>query len=151
MDEDISTEQKTWQVYNFGKRNVFRLDLNESRQGFCRRNKKPADGFCGRKATLQRNLLTASGSYTQPLVATHTASGSYTQPLVATHTACGSYTQPLVATHTASGSYTHSRRRVRDAECGHQGRPCVNTPGGGALLYHCRSWLHSWGLSLIHI
>ena len=25
-------EQKTWQVYNFGKRNVFRLDLNESRE-----------------------------------------------------------------------------------------------------------------------
>ena len=22
MDKDISTEQKTWQVYNFGKRNV---------------------------------------------------------------------------------------------------------------------------------
>ena len=32
MDED-STEQKTWQVYNFGKRNVFRLDLNESPEG----------------------------------------------------------------------------------------------------------------------
>ena len=39
MDEDISTEQKTWQVYNFGKRNVFRLDLNESREGFCRRGR----------------------------------------------------------------------------------------------------------------
>ena len=25
MDEDSSTEQKTWQVYSFGKRNVFRL------------------------------------------------------------------------------------------------------------------------------
>ena len=36
MDKDISTEQKTWQVYNFGKRNVFRLDLNESRGGFRR-------------------------------------------------------------------------------------------------------------------
>ena len=35
MVEDISTKQKTWQVYNFGKRNVFRLDLNESREGFC--------------------------------------------------------------------------------------------------------------------
>ena len=34
-DEDISMEQKTWQAYNFGKRNVFRLDMNESRQGFC--------------------------------------------------------------------------------------------------------------------
>ena len=32
-------EQKTWQVYNFGKRNVFRLDLNESREGFCQRGR----------------------------------------------------------------------------------------------------------------
>ena len=39
MDEDISTEQKTWQFNNFGKRNVFRLDLNESREGFCRRGR----------------------------------------------------------------------------------------------------------------
>ena len=39
MDKDISTEQKTWQVYNFGKRNVFRLDLNESREGFWRRGR----------------------------------------------------------------------------------------------------------------
>ena len=38
MDKDISTEQKTWEVHNFGKRNVFRLDLNESREGFCRRD-----------------------------------------------------------------------------------------------------------------
>ena len=28
MDEDSSTEQETWQVYSFGKRNVFRLHLN---------------------------------------------------------------------------------------------------------------------------
>ena len=39
MDEAISTEQKTWQVYNFGIRNVFRLDLNEFRDGFCRRGR----------------------------------------------------------------------------------------------------------------
>ena len=39
MDENISTEQKTWQVYNFVKTNVFRLDLNESREGFCRRGR----------------------------------------------------------------------------------------------------------------
>ena len=26
-------EQKTWQVYNFGERTVFRLDQNESREG----------------------------------------------------------------------------------------------------------------------
>ena len=30
MDEDSRTEQKTWQVYSFWKRNVFRLHLNES-------------------------------------------------------------------------------------------------------------------------
>ena len=35
MDEDSSTGQKTWQAYSFGKRNVFRLHLNESREGFC--------------------------------------------------------------------------------------------------------------------
>ena len=28
--------RKIWQVYNFGKRNVFRLQLNEPREGFCR-------------------------------------------------------------------------------------------------------------------
>ena len=39
MDEDISTERKTWQVYNFGKRKVFRLDLNESREVFCQRGR----------------------------------------------------------------------------------------------------------------
>ena len=32
-------EQKTWQVYNFGKRNVFRLDLSESREGFYQRGR----------------------------------------------------------------------------------------------------------------
>ena len=37
MDKDISTEQKVWQVYDFGKRNVFRFDLTECREGFCRR------------------------------------------------------------------------------------------------------------------
>ena len=36
MDEDSRTEQKTWrQAYSFGKRNVFRLHLNESREDFC--------------------------------------------------------------------------------------------------------------------
>ena len=39
MDKDISTEQKTCKVYNSGKRNVFGLDLNESREGFCRRGR----------------------------------------------------------------------------------------------------------------
>ena len=39
MDEDISMEQKTWQVYSLGKINVFRLDLNESREGFCWRER----------------------------------------------------------------------------------------------------------------
>ena len=37
MDEDSSMEQNTWQVYSFGRINVFRLHLNESREGFCRR------------------------------------------------------------------------------------------------------------------
>ena len=38
MDKD-STEQKTWQVCSFGKINVFGLDLNESREGFCRKGR----------------------------------------------------------------------------------------------------------------
>ena len=37
MDED--TEQKTWQVYSFGKRTVLRLHLNESREGFRQRER----------------------------------------------------------------------------------------------------------------
>ena len=32
-------EQEAWQVYSFGKRNVFRLGLNESREGFCWRGR----------------------------------------------------------------------------------------------------------------
>ena len=39
MDKDSSTEQKTWQVYSFGKRHVFRLRLNESRKGFGQRGR----------------------------------------------------------------------------------------------------------------
>ena len=37
MDDDSSTERKTWRVDSFGKRNVSRLHLNEPREGFCRR------------------------------------------------------------------------------------------------------------------
>ena len=32
-------EQKTWEVYSFGKANSFRLDFNESREGFCQRGR----------------------------------------------------------------------------------------------------------------
>ena len=39
MDEDNSLEQKTWQVYSLGKRNILRFDLNESRDGFCGRGR----------------------------------------------------------------------------------------------------------------
>ena len=38
-NEDSSTEQKTWQVSSLGKRDVFRLHLNESREGFFRRGR----------------------------------------------------------------------------------------------------------------
>ena len=34
MDEDSSTEQKTWQVYSFGKRNAFRLQDRRSKTPF---------------------------------------------------------------------------------------------------------------------
>ena len=30
---------KTWQVYWFGKRNVLRFELKESREGFCRKGR----------------------------------------------------------------------------------------------------------------
>lgn len=33
VEEDSGMEQKTWQVYCFGKRHVLRFDLNESREG----------------------------------------------------------------------------------------------------------------------
>ena len=39
MDEDRSMGQKIWQVYSFGKRNVFRLHLSESREGFFQRGR----------------------------------------------------------------------------------------------------------------
>ena len=39
MDQNSNTEQKTWQVYSLGKINVFRLGMNESREGFCRRGR----------------------------------------------------------------------------------------------------------------
>ena len=38
-DEDRGMEQKTWEVYSFGKINVFRSDFNESREGFCQRGR----------------------------------------------------------------------------------------------------------------
>ena len=68
MDEDEGTEQKTWQVYSLGKRNVFRLYLNESRRGFlserkgkvipCRRteNRKGAKTSCEESGA--RNIYT---------------------------------------------------------------------------------------------
>ena len=39
MDKDSSTAQKTGLVYSFGKRNVSRLHLSESREGSCRRGR----------------------------------------------------------------------------------------------------------------
>ena len=39
IDEDSSMAQKTWQVSSFGKRNVFRLHLSESREGFFQRGR----------------------------------------------------------------------------------------------------------------
>ena len=39
MDEDGSSDQKTWQVYSFGKRNVFRLHLKESIESVVRRGR----------------------------------------------------------------------------------------------------------------
>ena len=74
MDKDISMEQKTWQVYSFGKRNAFRLHLNESREVLserkgkvilCRwtKNRKcvgTSSGESGVRSLLFRNLLHAT-------------------------------------------------------------------------------------------
>ena len=39
-DEDSRTEKKTWQAgLHFVKRNVFRLQFSESREGFCQRGR----------------------------------------------------------------------------------------------------------------
>ena len=38
-EEDISAVWKIWQVYWFGKRNVLRFELKESREGFCRKGR----------------------------------------------------------------------------------------------------------------
>ena len=54
MDEDSSTQQKEWQVYSFGKRNVFRLHLNESREGFCRRERGRSFHVDGQKTEKAR-------------------------------------------------------------------------------------------------
>ena len=40
MDEESCTKQKAWQIYSLGKRSVFRLYLNESREGFCGRGRE---------------------------------------------------------------------------------------------------------------
>ena len=42
VDGDSRTEQKTWQVYSFGrkkKKKVYGLHLSESRDGFCQRGR----------------------------------------------------------------------------------------------------------------
>ena len=49
MDEDSSMEQKTWQVYSFGKRNVFRLHLNVSREAFFRISRERSFHVDGQK------------------------------------------------------------------------------------------------------
>ena len=54
MDKDISTEQKIWQVYNFADFFFFRLDLNESREGFCRRGRGRAFHVDGPKTEKAR-------------------------------------------------------------------------------------------------
>ena len=54
LDEDSSTEQKTWQPYSFGKRYVFRVHLNEPREGFCRRGRGKSFHVDGPKTEMAR-------------------------------------------------------------------------------------------------
>ena len=58
MDKDISTEQKTWQVYSFFGKKVFRLHLNESREGFCMRGRGRSFHVDGPKT--QKGTVTSS-------------------------------------------------------------------------------------------
>ena len=45
---------KTWQVCCFGSRNVLRLDLKESREGFCRRGRGRSFHVDGLKTEKER-------------------------------------------------------------------------------------------------
>ena len=62
MDEDSSTKQKTRQVYSFGKRNVFKLHLNESRESFCRRGRGRSLHVEGSKTEKAREPTMESGA-----------------------------------------------------------------------------------------
>ena len=59
MDEDSITEQKTWQSTVFGK-NVFKLHLNESREGFCRRGRGRSFHIDGPKTEKARESAVGS-------------------------------------------------------------------------------------------
>ena len=70
MDEDISTEQKTWQVYSFGE-TKFRLDLNESREGFCRRGRGRSFHVDGPKTEKAQEPTGRGGTVDSRCVSTH--------------------------------------------------------------------------------
>ena len=65
MDEDSSTEQKTWHVYSFAKRNVLRLHLIESRESFCQRDRGRSFHVDGkqRKQNCSNNHMIASSHF----------------------------------------------------------------------------------------
>ena len=55
-EEGSSTEWKTWQVYYSGKIQVLMLDLNESREGLCRRGCERSFHVDGPKTKSRRNI-----------------------------------------------------------------------------------------------
>ena len=55
-------EQRTWQVYYFGKRNIFRLDLNEFKEGFSRRGRERSFHADGPKQKRQWSNSGESGA-----------------------------------------------------------------------------------------
>ena len=59
MDEDSSTEQKTWQIqfYSFRRSSVFRLHLNESRESFYWRRRGRSFHVDGLKRKRRGNQL----------------------------------------------------------------------------------------------
>ena len=61
MNEHSSTVRKTY-VYNFGKRNVYRSHLNESREGSCPRGRGRSLHVDGSKTEKVREPTVESGA-----------------------------------------------------------------------------------------
>ena len=68
MDEDSSTDQKTWQVYSLGNSNVFRLHFNETSEGFCWRGRGRSFHVDRSKTGKTRERAVETGKTREPAV-----------------------------------------------------------------------------------